>query len=50
MATEEIHTYCPMCVALCGVIAVVEDGRFTGVRPDSDHPEWGNLHQGLLGS
>ena len=41
MATEEIHTYCPMCVALCGVIAVVEDGRFTGVRPDSDHPNGG---------
>jgi anaerobic selenocysteine-containing dehydrogenase len=41
MATEEIHTYCPMCVAQCGVIAVVEDGRFTGVRPDSDHPNGG---------
>ena len=41
MRTEEIHTYCPMCVAQCGVIAVVEDGKFTGVRPDSDHPNGG---------
>ena len=41
MATEEIHTYCPMCVAQCGVVAVVEDGRFTRVRPDSDHPNGG---------
>src|SRR6516165_706100 len=41
MATEEIHTYCPMCVAQCGVVAVVEDGRFTKVRPDSEHPNGG---------
>ena len=41
MATEQIHTYCPMCVAQCGVIAIVEDGRFTAVRPDSDHPNSG---------
>jgi len=40
-ATEEIHTYCPMCVAQCGVVAVVEDGRFTKVRPDSEHPNGG---------
>jgi len=41
LATEQIHTYCPMCVAQCGVIAIVEDGRFTAVRPDSDHPNSG---------
>jgi anaerobic selenocysteine-containing dehydrogenase len=41
MAVEEIHTYCPMCVAQCGVVAVVEDGRFTKVRPDSAHPNGG---------
>jgi anaerobic selenocysteine-containing dehydrogenase len=41
MATEKIHTYCPMCVAQCGVIAVVEDGRFTKVRPDPEHPNGG---------
>jgi len=41
MATEEIHTYCPMCVAQCGVVAMVEDGRFTKVTPDSEHPNGG---------
>ncbi len=41
MASEDVHTYCPMCVAQCGVIAVVEDGRFTKVRPDSEHPNGG---------
>ena len=41
MAIEEIHTYCPMCIAQCGVIAVVEDGRFTRVRPDPEHPNRG---------
>jgi anaerobic selenocysteine-containing dehydrogenase len=41
MASEEIHTYCPMCIAQCGVVAVVEDGRFTKVKPDSDHPNAG---------
>ena len=38
MATEEIHTYCPMCIAQCGVVAAVEDGRFTKVTPDHEHP------------
>ncbi len=41
MTTEEIHTYCPMCIAQCGVVAVVEDGRFTKVTPDSEHPNGG---------
>ena len=41
MVTEEVHTYCPMCVAQCGVVAVVEDGRFAKVRPDSEHPNGG---------
>jgi len=41
LPTEEFHTYCPMCIAQCGVVAVVEDGRFTKVRPDSAHPNGG---------
>lgn len=41
MATEAIRTYCPMCIAQCGVIATVEDGRFTKVRPDYEHPNGG---------
>jgi anaerobic selenocysteine-containing dehydrogenase len=30
-----------MCVAQCGVVATVEDGRFTKVTPDSEHPNGG---------
>jgi len=30
-----------MCVAQCGVVAIVEDGRFARVRPDSKHPNGG---------
>jgi anaerobic selenocysteine-containing dehydrogenase len=41
MASEAVHTYCPMCVAQCGVVAVVENGRFTKVKPDSAHPNGG---------
>lgn len=41
MATEQIHTYCPMCIAQCGVVAMVENGRFTKVTPDSEHPNGG---------
>ena len=41
MATVAVHTYCPMCVAQCGVVAVVEDGRLTKIKPDSDHPNGG---------
>ncbi|MEA2775740.1 MAG: hypothetical protein QOF90_1146 [Acetobacteraceae bacterium] len=41
METKEHHTYCPMCVAQCGVLAIVEDGRFTKVRPDPEHPNGG---------
>jgi anaerobic selenocysteine-containing dehydrogenase len=41
MAAEEIHTYCPMCIAQCGIVALVEGGRFTRVRPDSGHPNGG---------
>ena len=46
MATETIHAYCPMCVAQCGLVAVVEDGRFTKVRPDSEHPNGGICRAG----
>jgi anaerobic selenocysteine-containing dehydrogenase len=38
MATEQIHTYCAMCVSKCGVVATVEDGQFTKVTPDPEHP------------
>jgi anaerobic selenocysteine-containing dehydrogenase len=35
---ERIHTYCGLCIARCGAIAVVEEGRFTRLEPDPAHP------------
>lgn len=37
-STQRIHSYCALCVSRCGSIAVVEDGRFTALEPDSSHP------------
>jgi anaerobic selenocysteine-containing dehydrogenase len=34
---EEKVTYCRICEVYCGVIATVEDGRVTRLRPDKDH-------------
>src|SRR3954463_12748157 len=31
-------TFCPICEAHCGMIATVDDGRVTKLRPDPDHP------------
>lgn len=36
--TKRIRTYCGLCVARCGAVAVVEDGRLTGLEPDPEHP------------
>ena len=33
-AIQRIHTYCGLCIARCGAIATVEDGRFTRLDPD----------------
>lgn len=38
MATEERVTYCRICEPLCGMVATVEDGEVTKLRPDSEHP------------
>lgn len=38
MATEEKVTYCRICEAVCGLVATVEDGKVTKLRPDRDHP------------
>jgi anaerobic selenocysteine-containing dehydrogenase len=38
MATEERTTYCRICEPLCGMVATVEDGRVTKLRPDRQHP------------
>src|SRR6266853_1909494 len=36
--TERVHGYCALCIARCGCVAVVEDGRFTRLEPDPAHP------------
>ncbi len=38
MAVDERVTFCRICEPLCGVVATVEDGRLTQLRPDRDHP------------
>lgn len=35
---EHKVTFCRICEPLCGMIATVEDGRLTALRPDRDHP------------
>src|SRR4051812_27437424 len=36
--TQRVHTYCALCIARCGAIAVVEEGRFARLEPDPTHP------------
>src|SRR3954454_24490819 len=38
MAAEERVSFCRICEPLCGMVATVEDGRVTKLRPDADHP------------
>jgi formate dehydrogenase len=38
MAAREQVTFCRICEALCGMVATVEDGRVTKLRPDPNHP------------
>ncbi len=35
---EHKTTFCRICEPLCGMVATVEDGRLTALRPDKDHP------------
>jgi hypothetical protein len=35
---QRVHTYCALCIARCGAIAVIENGRFTRLEPDPGHP------------
>ncbi|MFO1159841.1 MAG: molybdopterin-dependent oxidoreductase [Reyranellaceae bacterium] len=35
---RRIHTFCGLCIARCGAIATVEQGRFTRLDPDPAHP------------
>jgi anaerobic selenocysteine-containing dehydrogenase len=36
--TEQVQTYCPMCVSRCGAKATVTDGVFVALQPDPSHP------------
>ncbi|HEX2313908.1 MAG TPA: molybdopterin-dependent oxidoreductase, partial [Thermomonospora sp.] len=38
MGPVQAVTYCRICEPLCGLVATVEDGRLTRLRPDPDHP------------
>jgi len=38
MSVETKVTYCRICEPLCGLVATVEDGTVTRLRPDPDHP------------
>jgi anaerobic selenocysteine-containing dehydrogenase len=38
MAATQAVTFCRICEAHCGMVATVEDGRVTKLRPDPDHP------------
>ena len=35
---QHIQGYCGLCIARCGTVAVVQDGRFTRLEPDPTHP------------
>jgi formate dehydrogenase len=38
MSVEQKVTFCRVCEPLCGMVATVEDGKLTQLRPDADHP------------
>ena len=38
MSTRKIHGYCSLCIARCGCVATVEDGRFMRLDSDPSHP------------
>ena len=38
MPTEQTVTFCRICEAHCGMVATIEDGVVTKLRPDRDHP------------
>jgi anaerobic selenocysteine-containing dehydrogenase len=35
---RQLHGYCSLCIARCGTVATVTDGRFTRLDPDPTHP------------
>ncbi len=37
-AARKTNTYCSLCIARCGAIATIENGRLTALDPDPSHP------------
>ena len=35
---QRIHGYCGLCIARCGCVAEIKDGRFVALHPDPTHP------------
>src|SRR3974377_1759432 len=35
---ERSHGYCGLCIARCGCVAEIKDGRFVALEPDPTHP------------
>ena len=35
---RQVQGYCGLCIARCGTVATVTDGKFTGLAPDPTHP------------
>ena len=35
---RQVQGYCSLCIARCGTVATVADGRFTRLDPDPTHP------------
>jgi len=38
VGVHRIHGFCGLCIARCGTVATVEEGRFTRLEPDPSHP------------
>lgn len=36
--TEQVPSFCALCISRCGAIATVENGRFVALKPDPSHP------------
>jgi anaerobic selenocysteine-containing dehydrogenase len=36
--TQQVPTFCPLCVSRCGAVATVADGALIELRPDPSHP------------
>ena len=37
-ATQQVSTYCPLCVSRCGAKATVRSGTLLALEPDPTHP------------